>query len=136
MASTFQSRGGTRRPGAAAAVAGAKAPAGAARNIALRRTTAPIVREPLTLPSVLTVADLAEQLQTTGIEVIKELMKLGMMANINQQIDFDTAHRVATALGWESSESVPEVVQQAVADFASRRTEADSDPEAVGRRRS
>ena len=132
MASTFQSRGGTRRPGGGGRGRG-KGARGAARNIALRRTTAPIVREPLTLPSVLTVADLAEQLQTTGIEVIKELMKLGMMANINQQIDFDTAHRVATALGWESSELVPEVVQQAVADFASRRTEADSDPEAVGR---
>jgi translation initiation factor IF-2 len=133
MASTFQSRGGTRRPGGGGGRGRGKGARGAARNIALRRTTAPIVREPLTLPSVLTVADLAEQLQTTGIEVIKELMKLGMMANINQQIDFDTAHRVATALGWESSESVPEVVQQAVADFASRRTEADSDPEAVGR---
>jgi translation initiation factor IF-2 len=133
MASTFQSRGGTRRPGGGGGRGRGKGARGAARNIAMRRTTAPIVREPLTLPSVLTVADLAEQLQTTGIEVIKELMKLGMMANINQQIDFDTAHRVATALGWESSESVPEVVQQAVADFASRRTEADSDPEAVGR---
>jgi len=131
MASTYQSRGGTRRPGGGRGRG--KGGRGAARNIALRRTAAPIVREPLTLPSVLTVADLAEQLQTTGIEVIKELMKLGMMANINQQIDFDTAHRVATALGWETSESVPEVVQQAVADFASRRTEADSDPEAVGR---
>ena len=48
------------------------------------------------LPPVMTVADLATKLETTGIEIIKELMKIGIMANINQQIDYDTAHRVAT----------------------------------------
>jgi translation initiation factor IF-2 len=100
--------------------------------VQLRRTT-PIVREPLTLPPVLTVADLATKLETTGIEVIKELMKLGIMANINQQIDFDTAHRVSTELGWETSEEVPEVMQRADADFESRRKEASSDPNATPR---
>ena len=87
----------------------------------------------MTLPPVLTVAELADQLHTTGIEIIKELMKMGVMANLNQQIDFDTANRVATALGWETSEQVPEVVARAAADFESRRLEASTDVEATGR---
>jgi translation initiation factor IF-2 len=105
---------------------------GGARTVAVRRTT-PVVREPVTLPPVLTVAELAAKLQTTGIEVIKELMKLQIMANINQQIDYGTAHQVATALGWETSEDVPEIVQRADADFESRRLEASNDPSATAR---
>jgi len=35
------------------------------------RRSAPIVREPVTLPSVLTLGELAERLETTGVEVIK-----------------------------------------------------------------
>ncbi|HYP62011.1 MAG TPA: translation initiation factor IF-2 [Thermomicrobiales bacterium] len=97
------------------------------------RRTAPVVREPLSLPPVMTVAELAEKTQSTPIEVIKELMKIGVMANINQQIDYDTAHRVATALGWETNEDIPEVVQRANADFASRLLEAMSDPSATTR---
>jgi translation initiation factor IF-2 len=105
---------------------------GGSRTVA-RRTVVPVVREPITLPPVLTVAELATKLETTGIEVIKELMKLQIMANINQQIDYDTANRVATALGWETSEDVPEIVQRADADFESRRLEANNDPSAVNR---
>ena len=105
---------------------------GGARTVTLRRT-APVVREPLSLPPVMTVAELAEKTQSTPIEVIKELMKIGVMANINQQIDYDTAHRVATALGWETNEDIPEVVQRANADFASRLLEAMSDPSATTR---
>ncbi len=105
---------------------------GGARTVVQRRTV-PVVREPITLPSVSTVADIATKLETTGIEIIKELMKFGIMANINQQIDYDTAHRVATALGWETNEDVPEVVQRADADFESRKLEANNDPSATNR---
>ncbi len=100
--------------------------------MALRRA-APVVREPVTLPSVMSVAELAESLQTTGIEVIKELMKLGIMANLNQQVDYDTAARVATALGWETNEQPNDVARQAAADFESRRSEAETDPNAQAR---
>jgi translation initiation factor IF-2 len=103
-----------------------------ARTVALRRT-APLVREPVALPPVMTVAELADYLQTTPIEIIKELMKLEVMANINQQIDFNTANRVATSLSWETFEEVPEAVQAANADFASRRAEGQTDPDAITR---
>lgn len=105
---------------------------GGARTVAVRRA-APVVREPVGLPPVLTVAELAQKLETSGIEIIKELMKLGIMANINQQIDYETAARVAANLNWETFEEVPEILQQATADLAARRHEEESDPNAVPR---
>ena len=132
MANTFQRRGGSGRGGPGGGRRGKGGRGSAARTVALRRT-APIVREPQTLPAVMSVAELAERLQTTGVEIIKELMKLGIMANLNQQIDFDTAHKVATALGWETSEQAGGVVQQAAADFETRRAEADTDPNSMTR---
>ena len=133
MASNYGSngnRGGGGRRGGKRGGRGNRS--GGARTVTLRRTT-PVVREPITLPSVMTVSDLAERTQTTPIEIIKELMKIGVMANINQQIDYDTGNQVATSLGWETSETVPEIVQKANADFESRLLEGMSDPNAVQR---
>jgi len=104
---------------------------GSARTVAVKRA-APTVREPITLPSVLSVSEFAERVEMSGVDVIRELMKFGIMANLNQQIDFDTANRVATALGWESSEVESEVTST-VADFESRRLESEADPDSKPR---
>ena len=53
------------------------------------------------IPATVIVRDLAELLQTTSIEVIKELMKNGVMAAINQSVDYDAAATVATSMGFE-----------------------------------
>jgi translation initiation factor IF-2 len=53
---------------------------------------------------VLSVKDLAAALGVNVVEVIKALMKNGMMATINQEIDYDTAAIVAADLGIESTE--------------------------------
>mgnify|MGYP000909594313 FL=1 len=53
-------------------------------------------------PVVLTVRDLAAKMSASPIQVIKILMSNGVMANINQQIDFDTAAIVASELGFEA----------------------------------
>lgn len=55
------------------------------------------------LPGSLTVRELADTLQASPIQIIKTLMSNGVMANINQQIDFDTAAIVAAELGFEAS---------------------------------
>ena len=47
------------------------------------------------LPDFVSVRDLASIMNVSPINVIKELMSNGIMANINQQIDFDTAAIVA-----------------------------------------
>lgn len=57
----------------------------------------------ITLPGSLTVRELAELTEASPIQVIKVLMANGVMANINQQIDFDTAAIVASELGFEAN---------------------------------
>ena len=47
--------------------------------------------------------ELANSIQASPIEVIKNLMANGVMANINQQIDFDTAAIVAAEMGYEAT---------------------------------
>jgi translation initiation factor IF-2 len=56
----------------------------------------------IVLPNSITVRELAQQIETSPIQVIKVLMANGVMANINQQVDFDTAAIVASELGYEA----------------------------------
>jgi translation initiation factor IF-2 len=55
------------------------------------------------LPPSITVRELAQTIHSSPIEVIKTLMANGVMANINQQIDFDTAAIVASEMGFEAT---------------------------------
>jgi translation initiation factor IF-2 len=59
------------------------------------------------IPDFLTVRQLAALLDVSPIVVIKELMKAGVMANINQQIDYETAAIVSQELGFEPREETP-----------------------------
>jgi len=54
------------------------------------------------LPRTLSVRHLAEMLKVTPVDIIKQLMRQGLMANINQTIDYDVAAVVAAALGVEA----------------------------------
>ena len=58
-------------------------------------------QEPIVLPPRMTVRELAMALKANPIDLIKTLMANGVMASINQTIDFDTAEIVATELGYE-----------------------------------
>ena len=60
------------------------------------------------LPATITVRDLARTIEASPIEVIKNLMANGVMANINQQIDFDTAAIIAEEMGFEATLETPE----------------------------
>ncbi len=53
------------------------------------------------IPDFITVRGLSELMKVSPIDVIKELMSNGIMANINQEIDFDTAAIVAEEMGYE-----------------------------------
>ena len=67
-------------------------------------------RKKIELPVSITVRDLAQRTKASPIQVIKILMSNGVMANINQQIDFDTAAIVASELGFEANLETPEEV--------------------------
>jgi len=51
------------------------------------------------LPPVITVKQLADQIGVSGIEIIKQLMRNGVMANINQSLDYDVAASVVSDFG-------------------------------------
>lgn len=53
------------------------------------------------VPAIVTVRELAELIEASPIDVIKELMSNGIMASINQQIDYDTAALVIAEMGYE-----------------------------------
>ena len=53
----------------------------------------------ITIPESITVKDLAQEMKKTTAEVIKKLFSLGIMATINNTIDFDTAYLVASEFG-------------------------------------
>jgi len=67
------------------------------------------------IPAFITVRELATMMGVSPINVIRELMANGIMANINQQIDFDTAAIVAGEMGFDvlaHEEAVAEEVDQ------------------------
>ncbi|MBK6961305.1 MAG: translation initiation factor IF-2 [Gammaproteobacteria bacterium] len=74
-------------------------PAVQARNIhVFKRPTGKIVHE-VEVPEEITVADLAQKMAVKAALVIRELMKMGTMATINQTIDRDTAFLVIEEMG-------------------------------------
>ena len=62
------------------------------------KPTAPVVRE-IAIPEAISVADLAQKMSVKSAELIKSLMKMGVMATINQALDQDTATLVVEDLG-------------------------------------
>ena len=53
----------------------------------------------ITIPETITVKDLAAEMKITSSDVIKKLLNLGIMATINNELDFDTAYLIAQEYG-------------------------------------
>jgi len=73
----------------------------------------PRERGAIELPGTITVKELAELLGVNPADVIRELIKSGIFATINQLIDRDTASLVAGELGYEVAEAAPTVTAPA-----------------------
>ncbi len=65
----------------------------------------PRERGPIELPGTITVKELAEMLGVNPADIIRELIKSGIFATINQLVDRDTASLVAGELGYEVAET-------------------------------
>jgi translation initiation factor IF-2 len=68
----------------------------------------------VSIPDKVTVRDLADLLDASPIDVMKLLISSGVMANINQTIDYDTAAIVATDLGFQIQQELPPEVEEAL----------------------
>jgi translation initiation factor IF-2 len=64
--------------------------------------------QPVSIPPALTVKELGDLLDVSAVEIIKRLMTHGVMAAMNQTIDFDTAAIVSVDLGFDPSEALAE----------------------------
>ena len=81
------------------------------------------------LPYSMTVRELSSMLDTSAVQIIKILMSNGVMASINQQIDFDTAAVAATELGFEPQLEQEEEVAEELGELPLwRQLIADEDP--------
>ncbi len=104
MAQRTARRGGGYRPGGnrGATPPRARPPAqntatAPARPVAVQTRPHGVVE----LPEPVSVQELAQRLKVSGIDVIKQLMRNGVMANLSQVVDFDTAALVARDLGFQ-----------------------------------
>ncbi|MDD2533388.1 MAG: translation initiation factor IF-2, partial [Eubacteriales bacterium] len=82
----------------------------------MRRAAEAPVRAVLTqvsLPDALTVKEFSEAIKKTSAEVIKKLIKYGVMATLNQAIDFDTASLIADEFGIKC-EKLVEVTEEEI----------------------
>ena len=70
----------------------------------------------VTVGDEITVGELAAAMKKTAAEVIKELMKLGMMATVNQVIDYDTAEIVVTEMGAKIERQVVVTIEEKIMD--------------------
>ena len=85
----------------------------------LRRLQMEVARKAPTvvkIPDEITVGELASRMKKTAGEVIKCLMKNGVMAGINQTIDFDTAEYVATEFGCKVEKEVTVTIEERIID--------------------
>lgn len=69
-------------------------------------------KQAILLPDFLTVRELAEVIGASPIEVMKRLIANGIMASINQQIDYDTAAIVVEEMGFEAHSATVEAVEE------------------------
>ena len=70
----------------------------------------------VTVGDEITVGELAAAMKKTAAEVIKVLLKLGMMATVNQVIDYDTAEIVVTEMGAKIERAVVVTIEEQIMD--------------------
>ena len=88
----------------------------------LNRIAAERAKKPqmvITVPEEIAVADLAAMMKMTGTEVVKKLFSLGVMATVNETIDFDTAEIVAHELGVRVEKEVIVTIEDKIIDDSS-----------------
>ena len=68
------------------------------------------------IPDEIVVSDLAAMLKMTAAEVVKKLFSLGVMATVNQVIDYDTAAIVATELGAKAEKEIVVTIEDRIID--------------------
>lgn len=77
----------------------------------------------VSIPDEINVGEFAQRMKRTAADVIKELMKLGVMASISQTIDFDTAALVAEEMGAKVEHEVHVTIEEKLFDDSEDKAE-------------
>ena len=93
------------------------------------RPTAPVIRD-VSIPESITVSDLAQRMSVKATEVIKTLMKMGVMATINQILDQDTAVLVVEEMGHTPVLQVENVLEAEIEATLNLASQAEQTPRA------
>ncbi len=94
------------------------------------KPTGPIVRE-VPIPESIAVGELAQRMSVKSGEVIKALMKMGIMATINQTIDRDTATLLVEEMGHKPvAQRKEDIETEILAELAQLKKEGDAEPRA------
>ena len=75
------------------------------------------------IPDEIAVGELASRMKKTGVEVVKTLMKNGVMASMSDVIDFDTAAIIAEEMGCKVEKEVIVTIEERLIDTAEDREE-------------
>ena len=75
------------------------------------------------IPDEIGVGELASRMKKTGAEVVKTLMKMGVMASLSEIIDYDTAALVAMELGCKVEKEVIVTIEEKLIDTAEDKEE-------------
>ncbi|MBR5314066.1 MAG: translation initiation factor IF-2, partial [Clostridia bacterium] len=70
----------------------------------------------ITVPDEIAVGELASRMKVTAADTIKKLMKLGIMASVNQVIDYDTAFLIADEFGVKVTKEVVVTIEEKLFD--------------------
>ncbi len=75
------------------------------------------------IPDEISVGELASRMKKTGAEVVKALMKNGIMASLPQMIDFDTASFIAEEMGCKVEKEVVVTIEEKLIDVSEDKAE-------------
>lgn len=89
--------------------------AGKVKVQAFNKPTAPVVHE-VEIPEFISIAELAQRMSVKAAEVVKIMMKMGVMATINQPIDQETAVLVVEELGHKAKAVSSDAIEHALTD--------------------
>jgi len=120
-----------QRPGKAGRKAGRRVAAAASGDSqhAFQRPTAPVIKE-VPIPENISVGDLAQRMSVKAGEVIKALMKMGMMVTINQVLDQETAMLLVEDLGHTAVVQKEEDVEEEILTASDEEQEGELVPRA------
>jgi translation initiation factor IF-2 len=91
------------------------------------KPTSPVVHE-VAIPEAITVSELAQKMSIKGAELIKSLMKMGVMATINQSLDQDTAALLVEELGHVAKPVSEKDLESQIEELAAREISGEKVP--------